>query len=57
MSDWPTMCPPDLRARLTPALEGYRTRPQAAEVWTEVRAWLEEQGVEAPDELPTDQCS
>lgn len=47
MNDWPSMCPPDL--------EGYRTRPQAAEVWTEVRAWLEEHGVEAPDELHTDQ--
>ena len=53
MSDWPAMCPPDLRARLSPALEGYRTRPQAAEVWTELRAWLEEHGVEAPDKLPT----
>lgn len=52
MSDWPTMCPPDLRDRLVPVLEGYRTRPQAAEVWTELKTWLEAQGVEAPEGLP-----
>lgn len=43
---WPTMMPPDLRNAVERVL-GFRN-VEAADIWTEVRAWLIAHGAEAP---------
>lgn len=50
---WPSMMPPDLRARID-VLLGTRNMPLAADVWTELREWLEMHEVEPPGRLPED---
>lgn len=45
------MIPPDLRHQLDAVL-GTRTRPLSADVWTELREWLERHRIEPPEELP-----
>lgn len=47
---WPYTVPADLRPRLEAVLS-FRSRG-AAEVWGEVRDWLEAHGVELPEGLP-----
>lgn len=49
---WPHSIPPDLRRRLDAVLS-HRTRG-AAEIWGEVRDWLEAHQVEVPEGLPFD---
>ena len=44
---WPHTVPADLRRRLTSVLSTRNHGP--AEVWGEVRDWLESQGVEVPE--------
>lgn len=50
---WPNTCPPDLRRALDGVLAA-RSRG-AAEVWGEVRDWLERHGVEPPPDLQEEQ--
>lgn len=47
---WPRRIPPDLRKRLEAVLS-YRD-VETADLWTEVRDWLVEHEVEAPERLP-----
>jgi hypothetical protein len=49
---WPYTIPPDLRTLLDQVLS--KRNVGAAEVWGEVRDWLEAHGVEMPDDLPFD---
>lgn len=46
---WPHSIPAGLRRRIDGVL-GQRNRG-AAEIWGEIRDWLEEQGVEKPDSI------
>lgn len=49
---WPQSIPPDLRRALEGVLSTRSHGP--AEIWGEVRDWLEKHGVEAPERLPED---
>ncbi|SDY54628.1 hypothetical protein [Citreimonas salinaria] len=49
---WPNSIPPDLRHRLENVLS--RRDRGAPELWGEIREWLAEHGVEAPERLPED---
>jgi len=51
--NWSSMIPPDLRARMDAVL-GTRQRPLLADVWTELRDWLEAHEVEVPEALPVE---
>jgi hypothetical protein len=46
---WPHTCPSDLRRRLEGVLS-FRS-PGPAEIWSEIRDWLVQQDIEAPDEV------
>lgn len=47
---WPSSIPPDLRKRLD-RVRSYRD-VETADLWTEIREWLIEHEVEAPERLP-----
>ena len=49
---WPNNIPPDLRKRINDVL-GQRSF-SAAEIWGEVRDWLDHHGVQVPEKLPED---
>ena len=49
---WPHNIPPDLRKRINDVL-GQRSQG-AAEIWGQVRDWLEHHGVQPPEVLPED---
>jgi hypothetical protein len=49
---WPHSIPAGLRKRIDSVL-GQRSHG-AADIWGEVRDWLEEQGVEMPDSITTE---
>lgn len=53
MSAWPNNTPPDLRRRLNDVIG--RRSFGAADLWGEVKEWLELHGVQAPDRLPEEQ--
>ncbi|MEM6481985.1 MAG: hypothetical protein AAF681_09080 [Pseudomonadota bacterium] len=46
--------PPDLRPRMDVVL-GARQIPRSADMWTELRDWLEAHEVKAPEGLPVEQ--
>jgi hypothetical protein len=50
---WPYPIPADLRPRLAGAMSARNFGP--AEVWGEVRDWLEAHGVTVPDSLMVEQ--
>lgn len=47
---WPNDMPPDLRKRFDRVLS-FRSFG-AADLWGEVKEWLESHGLDAPDDLP-----
>lgn len=52
MPSWPNNTPPDLRRRLNDVIG--RRSFGAADIWGEVKDWLEAHGAEAP-ELPVEE--
>lgn len=50
---WPHNIPVDLRPRLAAAMSMRNCGP--AEVWGEIRDWLEKHKVEMPEEIKTEQ--
>lgn len=54
MTDWPHTIPADLRRQLETVLSFRNCGP--AEIWGEVRDWLDKHEVEAPEQLPEDRA-
>lgn len=50
MKAWPNDLPPDLRKRLARALAMRSCGP--ADIWGEIKEWLEAHQIERPDSVP-----
>lgn len=48
--NWPSMIPEDLRKRLDTVL-GFRSYG-SADMWAEIKEWLEKHDIEPPKQLP-----